>query len=40
LRGQAGTFGRYTSLSRRDAYLCSRLEISVWYGNPSASARF
>ena len=30
----------YTSLSRPDAYLCSRLEISVWYGNPSASARF
>ena len=29
-----------TSLSRPDAYLCSRLEISVWYGSPSASARF
>ena len=29
-----------TSLSRPDAYLCSKLEISVWYGRPSASARF
>ncbi len=28
------------SLSRPDAYLCRRLEMSVWYGRPSASARF
>gem|GEM_PF-6100900 len=30
----------YTSLRRPEAYLCNRLEISVWYGKPSASARF
>ena len=29
-----------TSLRRPAAYLCSRLEIRVWYGRPSASARF
>jgi hypothetical protein len=29
-----------TSLRRPAAYLCSRLEISVWYGRPSSSARF
>jgi hypothetical protein len=29
-----------TSLRQPDAYLCSRLAINVWYGKPSASARF
>ena len=31
---------RHTSSRRPDAYLGSKLEISVWYGRPSASARF
>lgn len=31
---------RQTSLSRPDAHWCSKLEISVWYGSRSASARF
>ena len=30
------TLSYCTSLSRPDAYLCSRLEISVCYGRPSA----
>ena len=30
---------RQISLRRPEAYLCSRLEISVCYGRPSASAR-
>jgi hypothetical protein len=38
--GVAHWIARYTSFSRPDAYLCSRLEISVWYGKPSTSARF
>ena len=39
-RTRTGSLRCYTSLKRPDAYLCSRLEISVWSGNPSASARF
>ena len=28
-------------LSKRpEGYLCNKLEINVWYGNPSARARF